>query len=389
LPSLPFAADFLRHDWPLLLECCSLPRHPANIAELAGERNDQQSLLGLAETHGVIGHLAAALADVPGLRSSTAFLASLRARQRVHVLSTLAMTAELFRILKLFRQSGIECAVVKGPVLALRAYGDPAVRQYADLDLLVRNSDIARAAEIFLAAGYQSRVPAAAIRAGKVPGEYVFRGPETKIIFELHTERTLRYFPLPLPIDDYFQRRTSLLLDGHAVPALSAEDDFILISVHGATHFWERLMWICDVAAMVQNHAELDWKRIRQSAAKVGAARMVRLALLLAERMLRVPVPAEMNREVAGDSACARLAQQIESWLPYGGYAAPTIVQRAKFRFRMRGGAFAGAAYLARLTFATTEEDWSADAGATPYRLGEILRRPVRLAKKYRRNPHS
>jgi len=299
------------------------------------------------------------------------------------------MTAELFRILELFRQSEIECAVVKGPVLALRAYGDPAARQYADLDLLVRQSDIARAAELLVAAGYKSRVPAAAIRASKIPGEYLFRGPETEIIFELHTERTLRYFPLPLPIEEYFQRKTSLRLDGHAVPALSAEDDFILISVHGATHFWERLMWICDVAAMIHNHPELDWKRIRQSAADVGAARMVRLALLLAERLLGVAVPEEMKSAVAGDSACAQLAQQIESWLPYGGYAAPTIAQRAKFRFRMRGGGFAGAAYLARLTFATTEEDWPADAGARPSGLGEILRRPVRLAKKYRRNADS
>jgi hypothetical protein len=297
------------------------------------------------------------------------------------------MTAELFRVLELFRQSSIECVVVKGPVLSLRAYGEPAVRQYADLDLLLRQKDIARAAEILVATGYDSRISAAAIRGGKIPGEYRFRGQGAKIILELHTERTLRYFPLPLPIEKYFHSKTLMSLDGRPVPALSDEHEFVLISVHGATHFWERLMWISDVAAMVHNHPELDWNVIRRSAAEAGAERMVRVALLLAERSLGVPIPKEMKNEVQRDSACLRLVRQIETWLPYAGFAAPLILQRAFFRFAIRGNAIAGLGYLARLSLSTTEEDWSPESTAPRLRWVEMLGRPFRLAKKYRRGP--
>jgi hypothetical protein len=373
----------------LLLECCSLPRDLEKISALAAEVRDSDSLFRLAEAHGVIAQLATTLATIPNEQMSSLLLDSIRGRHRAQLLFTLAMTAELFRILDLLRKSEIESLVVKGPVLSLRAYRDPAARRYVDLDLLIRHADVRRAVESLIAAGYEPHVPAEAIRAGKIPGEYLFRLPKTQIIFELHTEKSFRYFPKPLPIEDYLQHKTSLILDGHLVPALSAEHEFVLISIHGAKHFWQRLMWISDVAAMVHNHPELDWKRICRSAVDVGAERMVRVALLLAERLLGMPIPEEMKSEVARDSAGSRLVRQIEAWLPYGGSAAPSIVPRALFRFRIRGNAFAGLGYLARLSFSTTEEDWSPGHAAPRSRFAEILGRPLRLAKKYRRGQNS
>jgi hypothetical protein len=379
----------LSHEWPLLLEACSQPRDPERLSAAAAGVRDFESLFQLADEHGAIPHLSAALGAAPGsLRLPDSFLATLRERQRVHLLFTLTMTAELFRILDLLRQSTIEVMVVKGPVLALRAYGDPAARRYVDLDLLLRHSNVQSAAEILIAAGYESRVPAEAIRAGKIPGEYLFRRPGTSVVFELHSERTFRYYPRPIPIEKYFQRKTTLPLDGHAVPVLSAEDEFILISIHGAKHFWERLMWISDVAAMVVNHPELDWQCIRQSARDVGAERMIRVALLLAQQLLRVSVPQAMTDEVAGDSNCPRLVREIQSWLPYGGFASPPLAKRAFFRFRMPGRSSVGAAYLTRLSLSPTEDDWSAGDKTPRSRVVEMLGRPFRLAKKYR-NPDS
>jgi hypothetical protein len=386
-PASPFGNDLLRREWPLLLDSCSLPRDPAKISALLAVIRDADSFICLAQAHGVLGHFTTGLACIPGFQIPTSFRDSLRVHQRAHVLSNLAMTAELFRVLELFRQSEIECVVVKGPVLSLRAYGEPAGRQYADLDLLLRQKDIPRAAEILVDTGYDSRISDEVIRSGKIPGEYRFRGQDSKIILELHTERTLRYFPLPLPIEKYFQSKTAVPLDGRPVPALSAENEFTLISVHGATHFWERLMWISDVAAMVHNHPELDWNYIRQSAAEVGAERMVRVALLLAERSLGVAIPKEMRNEVQHDSACLRLVRQIETWLPYAGFAAPSILPRVFFRFAIRGNAIAGLGYLARLSLSATEEDWSSESTAPLLRWAESLRRPFRLAKKYRRGP--
>jgi Uncharacterised nucleotidyltransferase len=304
-------------------------------------------------------------------------------RLRSQLIRTLALMGELFRVADLLRRSGIESLTVKGPVLAYRAYADAAGRPYVDIDLLLRHADLPRAAGLLVEAGYESRIPLKAIRAGKTPGEYLFRRPGKQAVVELHTERTLRHFPRPLPIERFFERRTTVTLEGREVPALSAEDEFVLISMHGAKHFWERLMWVRDIAAVVDRHPQLEWSRIRRSAAEVGGERMVRLALLLAERALGVPVPAEMKADVAGDPACPPMVRKITAWLPYAGWAPPGLAERALFRLRAPGPFPAGVGYLARLSLSPTEEDWSSSAPAG--RAVEILGRPVRLARKYRR----
>jgi hypothetical protein len=135
----------------------------------------------------------------------------------------------------------------------------------------------------------------------------------------------------------------------------------------------------------VHRHPELDWTRVRQSAVDVGAERMVRVALLLAERLLRVAVPAEMKREVTADAASLAIVKKIETWLPFAGQRPPALIERALFRFRMRGQMLGGARYLTRLSLSPTEEDWL-DAESKNGRLRESLSRPFRLAKKYRRD---
>ena len=384
-PVSPFGADFLNLEWPLLLECCSLPLNSAKISALVGTLRGSESLLRLADDHGVLAHLAAAFAKVPDGLISAALRDSLRSSHRRQVVFTLGMTAELLRVLQLLRQSGIAALAIKGPSLSVRAFGDPAMRRFADLDLLVRQEHMALAAQALCAAGYQSRIKPESIRAGKIPGEYLFWRLHTRINLELHTELTFRHFPRPIPLESYFLRQTSLFLDGYAVPVLSAEHEFLLLAVHGAKDFWARLMWISDVAAMVHNDRGLDWSILRESAAEVGATRMLRTALLLSERMLGVRVPDQMRQEVARDSNCARLVAQIETWLPYAGYVIPSVAERALFRFRIGESAMAGARYLARLLFSPSEEDWSADDGIGGTGLAQALRRPFRLAKKYRR----
>jgi hypothetical protein len=50
---------------------------------------------------------------------------------------------------------------------------------------------------------------------------------------------------------------------------------------------------------------------------------------------------------------------------------------------QMGGGGPTGAAYLARLSFSPTEDDWEEQGGEGKSRLWETLRRPFRLIRKY------
>jgi Uncharacterised nucleotidyltransferase len=298
----------------------------------------------------------------------------------------LSLTAELFRILQDFSAAHIDTVLVKGPVISLLAYGDPAVRSYVDLDLLLRHRDIQTAAQHMLAMGFAPEVPESVMRAGKIPGEYLFQRPGTQCVVELHTERTFRYYPKPMRIEDLLSRSRTVTLDGREVPALSLEDELVLGCIHGAKHFWERLIWISDIAALVARHPDLDWKKAKHAAAEVGAARILRVGIQLACSLLQVDVPSGIAKEIKQDRSCSLLCRDIQTWLPYAGAAPPPLLSRAMFRLRMGGGGVVGASYLMRLSLSPTQEDWAEGTGDHRSWLWDAARRPFRLFRKYGSN---
>jgi hypothetical protein len=369
-------------QWAVLLECGKPHPEPKRLHELLLEPLDWPVLLVLAQDHGILGLVAIQLRDFPESAVPSEVRQKLRDWSRLHTLFTMNLTAEMFRIFDAFASAGVETLVIKGPVLSARCYDDPGLRRYGDLDLIVRDRDILRSTELMMSLGYEPKVPPAAILAKKIPGEYVFRQSSARLLVEFHTERTFRYHPRPLPLESLFRRQARVIIDSHGVPALSPEDELVLISIHGAKHFWEQLSYIADVAAFVSNQ-DLDWARVRSSAEEVGGERMLNVGLRLAADVLGAPLPENVAALVRSDRAAGLLVRQILRWLPAAGSAPPGIFERAMFRMRMRGGFFSGPAYLFRLSFSPTEEDWIEGARSKRHWFLDALARPFRLARKY------
>lgn len=387
--ALPLVSDaaLYQREWRLLLECASPFRDARRLTEML-RSCDAPRLLALAEEHGVIGHLAAALRDLDGGTLPPKTKQALLERQRAQVFFSLRITAELFRLLDRFVSQGIGALVVKGPALSARAYGDPAMRAYGDLDLLVRQRDIRRATELMTAAGYEARVSLEAINAGKIPGQYLFHKPDSNLLVELHNDFTLRYFPRRLPLEKFFARQICVPLDAREAPVLSVEDELVLICIHGAKHFWERLLWIADVAALVSRPPGIEWERAAKSAQEAGAERILHTGLLLASDLLKARLPDQVSATVKSDRAASRLAREIEKWLPAAGHAPPGLFERAAFRLRMRGNLLAAPAYLLRLSLSPTEDDWEQGGEISQHGFLDAVRRPFRLVRKYGRRGH-
>jgi hypothetical protein len=368
----------------VLVACAKPSFTPEHLAQLPLGSVDWPALLALADDHGMLPLLAARIGECGDGGAVPEVRAKLLGTRRAQTIFTLGFTAELFRLLAHFAAAGIEVLLTKGPALAMRCYGDPGLRQYSDLDLIVRDRDMRRAAAAMIALGYESKVPLAAIDAGKAPGEYVFTQCGTKLLVEFHTERTFRYHPRPLPAEKLFPRQGRVNLDGRDVPVLSLEDELLLNCIHGAKHFWERLMWVADVGALISRQ-KIDWSRAVAVAREVDAERMLHLGLLLGAEVLGIEVPASAAPAAQADSAAVRFTQQIAERLPTAPSEGLGLAQRAAFRMRMRGGLFQGAAYLLRLSFSPTEEDWGDGAEEKRSWLVEAMGRPFRLARKYGR----
>jgi hypothetical protein len=406
-------------EWAALKACCT-PLLNGEQLRNSVARVDWHALLELAEEHGVTPRVASALsgifgseggerqkdlppdnsgalpapdvatptanADSRSTNASAGWRATLTEILRAQTFFTLRMSAELFRLEERFAANGIGMMAVKGPALAVQAYGDAAMRKYGDLDFLVRDKDIAASTRLMMDAGYAAEIPLSTIAAGKIPGQYMFRQAATKLLVELHSNRTMRYYPRPLPLEKLFARQARVNIEGRTIPAPCAEDHLIIICVHGAKHFWEKLLWIADVAALISRSTELRWELAEQSAQEVGAETMLHGGLLLAAEVLQASLPPQVLRRAKADSAARRMTRQVLGWLPLTGEARPDfergLLPRALFRMRMRGGAAAGVGYFLRLLFSPTEEDWDAEGGASRS-IAEILKRPFRLARKH------
>jgi len=350
---------------------------------LAGELN-WDTLLELADEHGLQGMLAKRLDGAGYAGVPTVAREKLQARVRAQHLFTLSLTAELFRILDDFSNAHIDSIPVKGPVISQLAYGDPALRSFGDLDLLLRHRDIEAAIERMKAMGFDLDASVKALQAGKIPGEYLFRRIGTPRLVELHTEKTFRHYPEPMRIEEMIERKRRMRLDGREVPVLSLEDEVVFDCVHGGKDFWERLMWVSDVAAILARYPEIDWEKARRAAVEVGAGRMLFTGLQLATVILGSRLPQGIAESIQRDPETQNLCGEIQRWLPYAGCRAPGLTARAAYRVKMGGGGITGVTYLMRLSLSPTEDDWEEDDGERKSWFWETVRRPFRLMKKYR-----
>lgn len=373
-------------EWRVLLDCANpnvtlLALRPEQASSL-----DWPQLLALARDQGLLPLLEQKLSHAePGI-VPPAEEQALKTFLREQIIFDLQMLAAMYGILGRFADQGITVMHTKGPVLAYRCYGSSFARQYTDLDFVLRDADVLRATEAMISAGYDAKVPPNAIRAKKPAGEYAFTHLTTKLLVELHTEKTFRYYPNPLNVEALLNRKAIVRFGEQEIPALSVEDELLLISIHGAKHFWERLLWIADVAALI-THNPIDWDRGIALAREVDAQRMLRLALLLAKNVAGAPLPAAIQIDAESDAGALRMAQQIAARLPNVDEQPMSLLSRAHFRIKMRGGGIPGLAYLLRQSLSPTEDDWLADSNSEKQKAISAIERPLRLARKYGRSP--
>ena len=152
----------------------------------------------------------------------------------------------------------------KGPVAAVQAHEDITLREFEDLDIIVRQQDMPRVNEVVTGLGYRPQFPwILSPNAGSalVPGEYRYLDHSRRMAVELHTERTLRHFPIPPDLDDLSRRLVPVSLCGHEIRTFAPEDALVMLCIHGSKDFWERISWIADIAELIRAWPETGLER--------------------------------------------------------------------------------------------------------------------------------
>jgi hypothetical protein len=317
---------------------------------------DWDVLLAMAERHGMTALLNHELDGV----CPEQIPAELRARFERQARSNLIYTAVLARVLDLLDRNGIPAVPLKGPALAVLAYGDLTLRTFTDLDLLIPRNDVARAMELLagmwfrLESGLHWSCASACLRSKE--GELSFRRECDGVRLDLHWRLLPDYFASSLDGERVWGRLGAMRLAGRDVPALSNEDLLLFLCAHGSKHRWESLGWLCDVALLLRR-GEIDWRCLLLRARKEHIERIVLLGLRLAGDLFGSPLPAAVREAINSDRLVAKLGAEVVAtmFLPRSE-ASP--VRDGLLNLRMLERIWDKLRYLRGLLITPTEAEW-------------------------------
>jgi hypothetical protein len=353
------------------------------VAAVVARGVDWDAALALAEKNRLtplLHRLLAGRAEVPQTVRAT-----LRAAYAANAGEALRLAGELRRLVSALEQAGVAALAYKGPALAVRAYGEVALRTYSDLDLLVAPGDVPRAARALAERGYAAAYtfsPAQERLFLSVDGDVPFHHPHTGTLVELHSRVSSARFCVRLPTAELMARARPVSIGGGTVPTLADDDLFLALCAHGAKHRWARLEWLASASALAVR-ARVDLRALAHRAGEAGARRTVLLALHLARTTIGLPLPPSVVEAAAGDPEVPSLADEARAlWFAPAADEESTAAN-LRFNYRLCDGRADRARYAARWLFTPTPEDWSWLRLPAPLAPAYRALRPLRLALRY------
>jgi len=380
----------LRPEWALQVACARTHMDPSNahrIGALLQQGLDWDEVWRLALRHRTMPLLYRHLKADHSAAVPAETMERLRSAVQSNTVRNYRLAGQLLQAMRSLGAHGVSAVAYRGPVLAEMAYGSLAMRQFDDLDILVRKREVPQAMEALAAMGYQVDLP------GNVPQSAysrtrhhyaLSRGPGQPLL-ELHWAIAPGYFHFPLSMD-VWDRVQSSGLAGSEVLSLSAEDLLLALCVHNSTHGWGRLAWICDVAELIRALPDLDWERAMAQAQRLGGGRMVRLGLALARDVIGATLPQQVQPAVQEDAMLPELVQQVLANLTREVDLSTEASERYRlfgFHLRVQDSTRGRLRHFLRMLWVPSEEDWESLAlPAALYPLYYVVR-PFRLLGKH------
>jgi Uncharacterised nucleotidyltransferase len=372
-----------------VLICAAQPTLDAAAVEqlnqLLQSELDWEYLLGLAEKHCVVPLLYQQLNESGVEQIPARALARLQAANHQNTNTTLLLTGELIKLVDLFSERGIPAVPIKGPTLAVRAYGDIGLRQFGDLDILVKPSDVDRIRELltenaFTAHQTLTSSQQSALQRFDCSSNFISK---QGVVLDVHWGLVDRHHGFGIDTEAFFERLEPVWVNGRQLLTLSSENLLLFLCLHGFTHFWERLRWICDVAALVSTSRTIDWNRLLEIARENGVLRILLLGLWLSHDLLAAPLPEDILNAIETDDVIQQIGREVEQQLFAETRDTAGIFSEAALLLRLRERKRDQLKSLISLLGAPRRYDRMFVSFPKSFSFLYYLIRPARLAAKY------
>ena len=229
------------------------------------------------------------------------------------------------RVLAALAAADVPVIALKACVVAETAYESPAVRHCHAVDLLVRDGDMARTAQILAAREFTR----AWVQLAPGP-HHVSYQHSSSLPLELHS----RLFNIPcdeLSMDGIWARSQPRTIAGAATRILSPADNVLHVCGHAAgVRARANLRWAADAWHIIDRHRDLDWQGFLDCAEASGLALPLYVMMRYLAEDLDAPVPPHVVAALA-ETARRGGGREREAAL-LGALTGLTATVRALFR---------------------------------------------------------
>jgi len=276
----------------------------------------------------------------------------------------LRLATRLKEICGLLGERGIEAVPFKGPVLAQEVFGDLALRQFTDLDVLVPRN--------------------AAMRNKSLP----FGGSHHGAPLDLHWDLSGDYTAAGMTYDALEADFRQVELLGAPLVTLGDRDLVLYLCLHATMESWSRLDHVCCVAELIRKHPDLTGPETLERAGLLHLRRCFLAGCGLAHGLLDADLPGFLLDEVERDANVRKYVRLCMERLFAGRSGEYGAARRPKFggaHFLLKDRALDRVRHMLFLVLSPTIEDWR--RLPVPGSLGFLLYgyRPSRLFLDYAR----
>ncbi len=374
-----------------LIKCCKTNPSASDIEHIRAhlpqlESQQLSKIFTLAHNHGVLPLLNQTLKTHASDLLTSNNLKKIKRQNMTVTLRNMRMTVELIHVMRLLKESGINALAFKGPTLSQLAYGNIRLRQYVDLDILVRKKDIYNVDTLLKNKGYK-RILELTSSQEKAWFKYAYDiklfTPNNGVTLEIHWSLLEQDYPTHINLDTIWENPQFVMINNHEILTFSTENLLLYLCIHGSKHLWERIEWIKDIDQLIQTQ-DINWEVILKKSGNSDFETMIYLGLYLTYKLFGTEIPQPVKILVTRNKSFVNLTNYIfKRWQNPTMTGISSTIHQTATKLKLFPTLSMRLRYLHKIIFKPTlNEYWFIELPNTLYWLYYLIR-PYLLLKKY------
>lgn len=245
---------------------------------------------------------------------------------------------ELGDILRRMTMQRMDVMILKGADLAATIYPGAALRHFSDIDIMVHPEDLQMTTALLEECGYHYHQEYRFESSSKQRAAflYVKQVPVGYLMFEVHTSPHVNEMGVVFDASQIWARARRITVGGVQVYGMGLEDLLLYCCWHYRSHTFSRLIWLYDIAMILQRHAcDIDWARAYQVADAQGLLATAYYCVQWCEQLFGICLPEttgierfQPNRRIQRMLRARLSSEPGEVILKHGAYQERKWLQR-------------------------------------------------------------